>query len=145
MITTEVAAVSPATNCINVNDVMAYGEIGGSAPRGCSNPKPHRPRKFPRGTPAPCRLHGVWGKISSTRVAAEGRGARRYRGTKSEISVNPVPIHSVISPAYTIMASRAPFHDKRVISIADLEREATRRMPKMYRDYFNDGATEMTR
>lgn len=43
------------------------------------------------------------------------------------------------------MASRPPFYDKSIMSIADLQREATRRLPPKYRDYYNEGATEMTR
>lgn len=43
------------------------------------------------------------------------------------------------------MASRPPFYDKNVMSIPDLQHEATKRLPAMYRDYYNEGATEMTR
>lgn len=43
------------------------------------------------------------------------------------------------------MASCPPFYDKHVTSIADLQREATKKLQPMYRDYYNDGATEMTR
>lgn len=41
--------------------------------------------------------------------------------------------------------SRPLFYDKKVISIADLQREATKKLPPMYRDYYNNGATDMIR
>ena len=43
------------------------------------------------------------------------------------------------------MANQPPYHDKNVMSIADLQREATKRLPPMYRDYYNEGATDMIR
>lgn len=43
------------------------------------------------------------------------------------------------------MANQPPYHDKNVMSIADLQREAATRLPTMYRDYYNEGATDMIR
>ncbi|THV74564.1 FMN-dependent dehydrogenase [Aureobasidium pullulans] len=41
------------------------------------------------------------------------------------------------------MANRAATLDKNIFTIADLKREGSAKIPKMYRDYYNEGAMEM--
>ncbi|KAE8142945.1 FMN-dependent dehydrogenase [Aspergillus pseudotamarii] len=41
------------------------------------------------------------------------------------------------------MSIRPPVYDKNVLSIVDLQREASMKLPKVYREYYNDGATDM--
>ncbi|RAL07155.1 alpha-hydroxy acid oxidase [Aspergillus homomorphus CBS 101889] len=42
------------------------------------------------------------------------------------------------------MFSRPPYHGSHVLSIADLQREATKKLPRPYAELFNEGATDMT-
>ncbi|KAJ9130765.1 FMN-dependent dehydrogenase [Pleurostoma richardsiae] len=41
------------------------------------------------------------------------------------------------------MANRGPSYDKHVFCIRDLEEQASKKMPKMFRDYFNEGAMDL--
>lgn len=41
------------------------------------------------------------------------------------------------------MANRGPSYDKHVFCIKDLEEHASKKMPKMYREYFNEGAMDL--
>jgi (S)-2-hydroxy-acid oxidase len=41
------------------------------------------------------------------------------------------------------MANRAPALDPLVFTIADLKEEGSKKIEKMYRDYFNEGAMDL--
>lgn len=41
------------------------------------------------------------------------------------------------------MANRGSNYDKHVFSIKDLEEQASKKLPKMYREYYNEGAMDL--
>lgn len=41
------------------------------------------------------------------------------------------------------MANRAPALDQNVFSISDLKHEGSKRLPKSYRDFYNEGAMDL--